>query len=135
MQHTTQTRKPEPTDIITDMVQRIAPLVANAQALATVEKDLRNTWGGDRVYIPHRRGAESGQLHSERNSRIIRAYQAGRHIAYMARQEGLTERRVLQIVGVLRTHNTAADTTTTPAAATLTATQPTIQSTPKPRKK
>jgi hypothetical protein len=127
MQHTTKTRKPDAFDIITDMVQRIAPLVANAQALATVEKDLRNTWGGDRVYIPHRRGAESGQLHSERNSRIIRAYQQGRHIAYMARQEGLTERRVLQIVGVLRANNTAIITAAAPATNT--------ETTPKPRKK
>jgi hypothetical protein len=106
----TTRRKTEPSDIIADMISRIAHLVTSGQALAAVEKDLRNTWGGDRVYIPHRRGAESGQLHSERDSRILRAYQQGRHIAYMAKAEGLTERRVLQIVGVLRTNNTAAPT-------------------------
>ena len=102
MQHTTQTRKPEPTDIITDMVQRIAPLVANAQALATVEKDLRNTWGGDRVYIPHRRGGESGQILSERNSRIWREYQQGRHIAWLAKKENVSERWVHKIISAMR---------------------------------
>ena len=98
-------------DIITDMVQRLAPVLDKlgagaSAALATIEKDLRNTWGGDRVYIQRRRGEGDAKLHSERNSRILRAYQQGRHIAYMAKTEGLTERRVLQIVGVLRTNNT-----------------------------
>lgn len=106
----TPTRNTDPataSDIIADMLQRIAPLLgvppANpAQALATIEKDLRNLWGGDRVYIPHRRGGESGQLHSERNSRIERAYKSGRHIAWLAKTEGLSERRVHQIIGTLR---------------------------------
>lgn len=98
-------------DIITDMVQRLAPVLDKlgagaSAALTAIEKDLRNTWGGDRVYIQRRRGEGDANLHSERNSRILRAYQQGRHIAYMAKTEGLTERRVLQIVGVLRTNNT-----------------------------
>lgn len=98
-------------DIITDMLQRLAPVLDKlgagaAATLATIEKDLRTTWGGDRVYIQRRRGEGDAKLHSERNSRILRAYQQGRHIAYMAKTEGLTERRVLQIVGVLRTNNT-----------------------------
>ncbi len=99
-------------DIITDMVQRLAPVLDKlspggaAAALATIEKDMRTTWGGDRVYIQRRRGEGDAKLHSERNSRILRAYQQGRHIANMAKAEGLTERRVLQIVGVLRTNNT-----------------------------
>ena len=108
------TLKNDPIDIIEDMMQRVAPLLAKPPGIETrekfliaLEKELRHIWGGDRVYIPHRRGAESGQLHSERNSRILRAHQQGRHIAYMAKAEGLSERRVLQIVGTLRKSNKA----------------------------
>ena len=101
----------DPADIIADMMQRLTPVLDKLSAgaskvLTAIEKDLRNTWGGDRVYIQRRRGEADAKLHSERNSRIIRAYQQGRHIAYMAKSEGLTERRVLQIVGALRTNNT-----------------------------
>ncbi len=95
-------------DIIVDMIQRIASLTLPSDAasrervLQTLEKELRSTWGGDRAYIPHRRGDVDNKLHSERNSRILREHQQGRHIAWMAKKEGLSERRVLQIVGTLR---------------------------------
>lgn len=84
-------------DMITQVEQRLKPA---EEILLELEKDLRATWGGDRPYIPHRRG-ESG-LHSERNSRIMRAYQQGNHIAWLAKKESLSERRVLQIVSTLR---------------------------------
>lgn len=108
MQTTPTTKKTdsECTDIIADMMQRLAPLLAAtpdvAGKLPGIERDLRKTWGGDRVYIAHRRGEVNSALHSERNSRILRAYQQGRHIAWLARTEALSERRVLQIVGTLR---------------------------------
>lgn len=96
-------------DIIVDMIQRIEPLLANPpaaqalpQTLANLEKQLRADWGGDRAYIPHRRGGTDNTLHSERNSRIWRAYQQGRHIAWMARQELLSERQVVRILTSLR---------------------------------
>lgn len=98
----------EPQDIIIDMIRLVSAMTlppdptARARALIALEKKLRDTWGGDRVYIAYRRGAVSGQLHSERNSRILRAHQQGRHIAWLAKSEGLSERRVLQIVGTLR---------------------------------
>lgn len=90
-------------DIIIDMIcqieQRLHP---SADILLELEKDLRSTWGGDRPYIPHRRGDGDNRLHSERNSRILRAYQQGKHIAWLAKKESLSERRVLQIVSTLR---------------------------------
>ncbi len=95
-------------DIIVDMIQRVSALtlpadaVSRERALLELEKQLRATWGGDRAYIPHRRGDVDNKLHSERNSRIMREYQQGRHIAWLANKESLTERRVLQIVGTLR---------------------------------
>lgn len=95
-------------DIIIDMIDRVAKLTlppdsaSRAQMLLELEKQLRDTWGGDRPYIAHRRGEASAQLHSERNSRIWRQAQQGRHIAWMAKAEGLSERRILQIIGTLR---------------------------------
>jgi Mor family transcriptional regulator len=89
-------------DIIVDMIQRLAPLLAPmgdaaGPALDALEKDLRATWGGDRAYIPHRRGDVDNRLHSERNSRILRAYQQGRHIAWLSKTEGISERQVMRI--------------------------------------
>ena len=95
-------------DIIVDMIQRVSALslppdgVSRERALLELEKQMRATWGGDRSYIAHRRGDVDNKLHSERNSRILREYQQGRHIAWLAKKESLTERRVLQIVGTLR---------------------------------
>lgn len=97
-------------DIIVDMVQHVQALltappstdVDRASALLELEKSLRAEWGGDRPYIATRRGDVSAQLHSERNSRILRAYQAGRHIAWIAKKENLSERRVFQLVGTLK---------------------------------
>ena len=95
-------------DIIVDMIQRVSALtlppdgVSRERALLELEKQMRATWGGDRAYIPHRRGDVDNKLHSERNSRIMREYQQGRHISWLANKESLTERRVLQIVGTLR---------------------------------
>ena len=53
-------------------------------------------WRGDRLYLT------DGVNKSERNSRIARAYQQGRHVSWLAKNENITERRVLQIVGTLR---------------------------------
>lgn len=100
-------REPErQEDIIIDMVQRCAAILANppldaasqTKALQDLEKGLRADWGGDRPYIAHRRG----DGHSERNSRIMRAHQQGKHIAWMAKKENLSERRVTQIIATLR---------------------------------
>jgi Mor family transcriptional regulator len=95
-------------DIIVDMIQRIASLslppdaASREKVLLTLEKELRSTWGGDRAYIPHRRGSVDSALHSERNSRIQRAYQQGRQIAWLAKTEYLSERQVVRIVTPLR---------------------------------
>ena len=93
-------------DIIIDIMQRVRAMLAQPpatqadadRALAQLEKDVRATWGGDRPYIAHR----SGDGHSERNSRIWRAWQQGQHISYMARKEGISPRRVEQIVREMR---------------------------------
>ena len=95
-------------DIIVDMIQRVSALtlppdgVSRERVLLELEKQMRATWGGDRAYIPHRRGAVDSSLHSERNSRIQRAYQQGRHIAWLAKTEELSERQVVRIVTPLR---------------------------------
>ena len=95
-------------DIIVDMIQRVSALslppdgFSRERVLLELEKQMRATWGGDRAYIPHRRGAVDSSLHSERNSRIQRAYQQGRHIAWLAKTEELSERQVVRIVTPLR---------------------------------
>lgn len=95
-------------DIVVDMIQRVACLklpddaVSKERALLELEKQLRATWGGDRAYIPHRRGSVDSALHSERNSRIQRAYQQGRQIEWLAKTEYLSERQVVRIVTPLR---------------------------------
>lgn len=93
-------------DIVIDIIQRVQVILqappatpeATEQTLLDLEKALRSSWGGDRPYIAHRRG----DGHSERNSRIWRAYQQGQHISYLARKENLTPRRVEQIVSAMR---------------------------------
>lgn len=95
-------------DIIVDMIQRVAALslppdaASREKVLIALEKELRATWGGDRAYIPHRRGDVDNRLHSERNSRIWREYQQGRHIAWLAKKENISERWVLKIIGSMR---------------------------------
>jgi Mor family transcriptional regulator len=95
-------------DIIVDIIQRVACLklpddaVSKERALLELEKQLRATWGGDRAYIPHRRGDVDNKLHNERNSRIMREYQQGRHIAWLAKKENLSERWVHKIIGPMR---------------------------------
>ena len=54
-------------------------------------------WRGDRLYL-----TDSSVNQSERNSRIARAYQQGRHIAWLSRTEGISERQVLRVVTSLR---------------------------------
>ncbi len=93
-------------DIVIDVINQVRGILKTPPAtpeaaeltLIELEKTLRTTWGGDRPYIAHRRG----DGHSERNSRIWRAYQQGQHISYLARKENLTPRRVEQIVSSMR---------------------------------
>ncbi len=92
-------------DIVIDMVQRAEALLADppaelerAAALLELEKALRSTWGGDRPYIAHRRG----DGHSDRNSRIYRAWLSGNHPGLIARRENVSARRILQIVNAMR---------------------------------
>jgi len=101
----TKTRDNAMQDIVIDMVQRAEALLADppaqgdrAQALHELEKALRDAWGGDRPYIAHRRG----DGHSDRNSRIYRAWLSGNHPGLLARRENLTPRRVLQIINAMR---------------------------------
>ena len=84
----------------------LAGVVITEQHCNVIDKKVHGVFGGDTNYTPRRRGEYDSRLHSERNSRILRAYQQGRHIAYMAKAEGLTERHVLRIVNGLRSSNT-----------------------------
>jgi len=63
-------------------------------ALKGVETSVRADWGGDRVFIAKR----SGEVHSNRNSRIFRDYLAGERVKLLSRRYELSERQVLRII-------------------------------------
>lgn len=85
-----------PDDIIADVLRRIlamAPQLSAEVALA-VDREAREVWGGDRVYIPHRLG--SGL--SERNAAIRRDFNRGERIGLLARRYGISRQWVWKIV-------------------------------------
>ena len=88
------------TDIIRDIIARIMAAEAASQrrldaALAKqIEGEVRSSWAGERITVA--KGTREGR--SERNSRIHRAYLQNTRLTEIARTEGITERRVLQII-------------------------------------
>lgn len=83
-------------DIIDDVVERLVGALpaTTRDAIARVAKEVREAWGGDRVFVSKR----PGEGRSERNQSILRDYQRGERLGLLARRYGLTERRILQII-------------------------------------
>lgn len=94
------TKSPTPHDIIADILARLRAAAARNQGILTtdvaaaVEKEVREDWGGDRVFIASAKGRD----HSQRNSRIMRDYLQGERLALLGRRYQLSERRILQII-------------------------------------
>jgi len=84
------------TDLIKDLLQRVAQAAptVSADVLAGVEADVRRDWNGERVYVSQATPNDK----ATRNSRIMRAYLSNVRLAEIARLEGLTVRRTLQII-------------------------------------
>ena len=88
-------------DIVRDILRRIQEAEATTgQPLSvdqaqSVEAEIRRAWLGERVYIAARPDRPDG---AERNSRIMRAYLQNIRLKEIARKEGITVRRILQIV-------------------------------------
>lgn len=96
--------RPADTDIISDLLRRVAAAEAAAKrALDTdmarsIERAARQHWGGDKVHIAKTPDRANSTNLAERNSRIHRAYLGNVRLKEIARQEGVTTRRVLQII-------------------------------------
>lgn len=93
-------------DIISDILQRIAQAQKagqarlDAEAARRIEAEARAFWGGSRVVVRKHALTATGQIqtHVDRNSRIQRAYLDNKRLAEIARTEGVSIRRILQIV-------------------------------------
>ena len=87
--------EPSATDIISDLlsqVQAMAPEFSVALA-AQIERDAREKWGGDRIYVQR-----NGGTLSHRNAAIRREHQAGERIALLSRRHRLSAARLWQII-------------------------------------
>jgi Mor family transcriptional regulator len=88
-----------PDDVIADVLRRVlemAPSLSAEIALA-VDRQARQTWGGDRVYIPRR----AGEGRSERNAAIRRDFAQGERVGLLARRYGISKWQIARIVGVV----------------------------------
>ncbi len=83
-------------DIIDDLLARVIALAPEfSAALAeSIDKEAREKWGGDRVYVSVRRGGGK----SSRNEEIKRAYQRGERIAFLERHFDLSSSRIWEII-------------------------------------
>jgi len=83
-------------DIVADVLRRVFLMVPTlgVEIVLSIDKDVRQTWGGDRVYIPRR----AGEGRSERNAMIRRDFANGERIGLLSRRYKLTPRQVSNIV-------------------------------------
>ena len=92
------------TDIISDLLRRVAAAEAaahrtlDAEMAKNIEREARALWGGDKVHIAKTPERANSTSLADRNSRIHRAYLGNVRLKEIARQEGVTTRRVLQII-------------------------------------
>lgn len=87
-------------DIITDTLKTVAELceknkgVFSESVSEQTEQTIRAKWWGDRPYIARRAGEGS----SERNQAIMRDYQRGERICYLANKYKISTKQVTRIV-------------------------------------
>jgi Mor family transcriptional regulator len=86
---------PSATDIIHDLLSQVLAMAPSftAELAAQVEREAREKWGGDRVYVQRKGGTLS-----HRNAAIKREYQAGERIALLSRRHGLGPSRLWEII-------------------------------------
>ncbi|MFK2904567.1 hypothetical protein ISP17_11375 [Dyella ginsengisoli] len=86
-------------DLLSDIFQRLQARMRKVpnQVIEEVEQEVRDDWGGERVYIPRR--GETGRMQMEQRNRAIRAdYHRGERAELLARRYGISIKRVRQIV-------------------------------------
>ena len=84
-------------DILEDVFARLLAMAPQFSAAVAkqMEADLRAAWGGQRVWVPSKRG----QARSDRNDAIRRDfYQRGDHIHLLARRYGLSRWQIGRIL-------------------------------------
>lgn len=85
-------------DIIADILKRIAAATkVTAKMLASIEKEVRADWGGERCYIAKTNGETAAEM-SLRNACIRRDYRRGAHEDLLARRHGVSVARIRQII-------------------------------------
>lgn len=87
--------EPSANDLIGDLLSRViamAPGFSVALA-AQIEREAREKWGGDRVYVQRKGGTLS-----QRNATIKREHQAGERTALLSRRHGLSATRLWEII-------------------------------------
>ena len=92
-------REVEHTDDIVDYTLRCIAAVSagvDASVLDAAEQQVREQFGGERVYVGKRRG----QGLVERNAEIRRLYARGERVAFIARKFGLSRFRVHAILNL-----------------------------------
>jgi len=80
----------------------VADILARAQRALGFDDDVRNrvelevrqVWGGERLYIPH----ESQAVRQHRNQQIIASWQRGELPANIAERMGLSSRHVRRLI-------------------------------------
>jgi Mor family transcriptional regulator len=82
-------------DLVGDILARVIALAPafNAALAAQVEKETRDKWGGDRVYVQRRGGTLSA-----RNAAIRRDFQAGERVPLLMRRYSLSAPRLWHII-------------------------------------
>jgi len=88
------TRVPASEDVVDYTLRCAVEAGANESLMRMLDEHIREIFGGDRVYIPTRRGAG----HSERNAKIRRDYQSGERVELLIRRYSLSRRRIYEIL-------------------------------------
>jgi Mor family transcriptional regulator len=85
-------------DIVADILQRLAAFPAlGAEALATLDRQVRRDWGGERPYIA-KVGESARAVMSARDAQIRAQFRRGDHVEVLSRRHGISARRVQQIL-------------------------------------
>lgn len=90
-----------PDDLVADVLRRVHEAASIDQDIVRrIDRETRETWGGDRVYVARR----AGDGKSERNEAIRRDHRSGDHVGLLARRYGISKWQVARIVAADTVH-------------------------------
>lgn len=89
-------------DLIKDIEERLlAARIRPAERMLRVLEEVRRDWGGENCYIP-KNGEPPRQTISRRNAALIRDWQRGERVLYLARKYGISVKRVYAVLKMSR---------------------------------